>query len=155
MTAHAMEGDRERCLAAGMDDFLTKPVVPDDLVGALERWISAGSDGGDVLDRARLDSLRAGVGGDAIVARILDTFIARGDETVAAIATAAGAGDAAGVAGGAHSLRGSAATIGAAALADIAGGLEELGRGGRTPAPGDVERLRDAFARTRDALRAL
>ena len=155
MTAHAMEGDRERCLAAGMDDFLTKPVVPDDLVGALERWISAGSDGGDVLDRARLDSLRAGVGGDAIVARILDTFIARGDETVNAIATAAGAGDAAGVASGAHSLKGSAATIGATAVADLAGGLEELGRAGRTPAPAEVERLRDAFARTSDALRAL
>ena len=153
MTAHAMEGDRERCLAAGMDDFLTKPVVPDDLVGALERWISA--DGGGVLDRARLDSLRAGVGGEAIVDRILDTFIARGGETVDAIATAVGAGDAAAAARAAHSLKGSAATVGAAAVAEIAGSIEELGRGGRTPEPGDVDRLRDAFARTREAVRAL
>ena len=42
MTAHAMEGDRQRCLEAGMDDYLAKPLRPDTLRATLERWLSPG-----------------------------------------------------------------------------------------------------------------
>ena len=47
VTANAMEGDRQRCLAAGMDDYLAKPFRAGDLRRVLERWVAAIPDTGD------------------------------------------------------------------------------------------------------------
>jgi CheY-like chemotaxis protein len=44
VTAHALKGDRERCLEAGMDDYLPKPISPKALLEKLERWLGAGAE---------------------------------------------------------------------------------------------------------------
>ena len=83
MTANALPEDREACFAAGMDDYVAKPIRPDELAEALKR-VRAGSPGrraarhenaGGLLDGAALESLRE-LGGDDFLAEVIDTFLA-------------------------------------------------------------------------------
>jgi CheY-like chemotaxis protein len=138
LTAHSAEGERERCLAAGMDDFLAKPVRPEALVAALDRAIG----GNDVVDHDVLRRL-----GDALdtttLARIVDVFLDSGAAYVAAICASQ---DDATVRRTAHALKGSAATVGATAVAEIADELERTGDRALD------DRLAQAFARTRAEL---
>ena len=55
MTAHAMEGDRQRCLEAGMDDYVTKPIKPKELFAAIDRVCSSGENEGDDPEMSLLE----------------------------------------------------------------------------------------------------
>jgi HPt (histidine-containing phosphotransfer) domain-containing protein len=159
LTANAMAGDREKCLAAGMDEFLTKPLDLDQLPGVLARAVGAtpttptaaanlqGSPdplpgGGKavarteappVLDPALLDSLRTlRFEGEADpLAEIIDLFLRDTPERIREASEAAARRDAAVLRAAAHTLKGSANNLGARRLGAAAGCLEVEAVAGR------------------------
>jgi CheY-like chemotaxis protein len=143
MTANMMKEDREACLAAGMDDYLAKPIRVEELVAALNRCQplvggpaegpgdAARSDPSARLNQAALDNVRALAGGDmAFVAELIDTFLADVPQLLAQMRRAVEAGDAATLRRAAHSLKSNSAEFGAGALADLCRELEAMGRTG-------------------------
>ncbi|MDP9134809.1 MAG: response regulator [Actinomycetota bacterium] len=150
MTAHAMEGDRERCLQAGMDDYLSKPIRPDELDRVLGRWLGLGPHGAAtaaLVDEARLRTLRvdyADIAGQ-LAALFAETTPALLDE----LGDAHAGGDDDALHRAAHKLKGSCQNIGATFMATLADSIEH-GDGGDDA----FEALRAAFPPTREALDA-
>jgi hypothetical protein len=137
MTASATAEERERCREAGMDDFLSKPVVSELLATTLDRWVPVAGRLPDPHGDPSALRLRELVNDDgfdpALVLTIVDRFGRSASETLAALAAAAAAGDAGAVADGAHRLRGSASNLGLADLAERSTAVEGEGRAGAVP----------------------
>jgi PAS domain S-box-containing protein len=165
MTAAAVEGERERCLAAGMDDFLTKPVDPHALGKMLLRWLSEGPpdapaaasrravvDG--VLDLDRLDMLRdLDPGNTSYLDKAIANFASRAAESLQAIRDAVCAEDREALTQTAHRLKGSALNLGLPVVGHLAFQLEMLGDAGT--GAGASSLLTDLEGALRDAVTAV
>jgi PAS domain S-box-containing protein len=134
MTAEAMQGDRERFLAAGMNDYVVKPIRIEDLVAALERSPRRGEPevtSQAVFDESVVQRLLDSLGNDrAVVSDLIGQFLTDAPALVETARAGVVAGDAAEVRRALHTLTSNAATFGATDLAVSSRQLEELAKGG-------------------------
>jgi PAS domain S-box-containing protein len=133
MTAYAMKEDRERFLAAGMDDYLAKPIRAQQIIQMVSRWVAEGHGAVDeslavtdfVVDEEVLASLSDAVGGDpAFVQSMLEEFIVEAKEQIATAISSHTAGSCKGVQSELHTLKGNSGTLGAAQVHSICEKIE-------------------------------
>jgi CheY-like chemotaxis protein/HPt (histidine-containing phosphotransfer) domain-containing protein len=139
VTANAMRGEEERCLAAGMDAYLAKPVSLERLRAILERWLPVVADSNtqEVAHKGIMDTaidrevLSAWLGRDEeSIKALLLKFRESADEAESMVSSAFRSGDFGSLAATAHRLKGAAQAVGAHAVAQAAAVLEQAGKAG-------------------------
>jgi CheY-like chemotaxis protein len=141
LTANALSGDAEKCFAAGMDRYLSKPFTSDQLYRVLE---SCGSDAMPVMAEARsedsavLDPLTVGriralhrPGGPDLFAKVVGLYVASSLALTDALRAAALSHDAVGIRQAAHALKSSSANVGAIAFAELCKDVESAAEDGK------------------------
>jgi CheY-like chemotaxis protein len=151
MTAHTMEGEREKCLAAGMDDYLAKPVSTQRLNAALVRWLGSRE---EIVDREKIAGLQQLARANPSFMRDI-TGLFREDAAlrIHELRDAAGRNDAETIARAAHALKSSSGNIGASRMYSLCASIESTARQNNLGGvAGMVEQLASELD---DALRAL
>ncbi len=168
MTANAMAGDRQKCLDAGMDDYLAKPVSRQELEQCVNRWKGTQMRVPDsplpketlavrsppVIDDSVLHDLRDVLGDE--VDKIISVYLEDAPRLIAQLERAVATNDPIALRVSAHTLKSSSANIGATTLSNAARDLEHGARDGTLQSPGNVvAKIVSEFAQVRAALQAM
>jgi PAS domain S-box-containing protein len=148
VTAHAMEGDRQLCLDAGMDDYVSKPIDPEELEAAIMRWT------GDIPVFEPSRALDLASGDESVLESIVQLFLEQTPARMEAIRRALDAGDAPGLQRSADTLEGAAVRLAMPRLRDIAHRVAALsGKGELDQAGALMAELEDAVGTGTSAVR--
>jgi len=166
MTAHAMSGDRDRCLVAGMDSYVSKPLRPQHLLATIDQVFAARA--GDepktaeeleVSEPAQIDrsALLASFGDDPTLLReVIDVFLADAPKQLAALEAAVARRDSLAIASSAHAIKGSVGLFSTSGAYEAAQRLEQVARSGAVDSADAMrDELRREVARVEQALRLL
>ena len=161
MTANALPEDREACFAAGMNDYVAKPIRSEELAAALERVRQLGNgDSGTQehaidLDDEALRNLRE-LGGDDFVREVVDVFLTDAPALIATLRRSLDQQNAEELRRTAHTLKSNASTLGAADFAELCRAVEHEAKAGRLEGLAQlVDRIEQEFGPFREALGSL
>jgi two-component system sensor histidine kinase/response regulator len=178
ITANALQGDREACLAAGMDDYLSKPFTQQELAAVIGRWMALPLAATvhhddeaptlppetvaviqrDVINRGALEKIRmlSRERGDALVQKVIAAYVDDTPQQLSTLRRAIDGMDTGNVRRIAHTLKSASANVGADALAALCKAMEHLGRAETTEgADSLLTNMEQEFQAVRDSLTAL
>jgi len=166
MTAHALIGDRDKCLAAGMNDYISKPIKTDEFIALLDRWLNVGKDYGEVmneennykeeettqiLDKAHFSSMS--MDDKEFQQDLVSTFLTDTTERILKLEEHIQTRDFSKLGAEGHTIKGASYALGANLLGDIAKALEFAGKANDLQeAVQNMPKLKHAFELTKKAM---